>query len=46
MRARGLVAWVTALVMGMLVSPAHAQLYRWVNEQGEVHFTQGLENVP
>ena len=27
-------------------SPAHAQLYRWVNEQGEVHMTQGLENVP
>lgn len=46
MRARGLVAWVTALAMEMLVSPAHAQLYRWVNEQGEVHFTQGLENVP
>jgi hypothetical protein len=46
MRARGLVAWMTALAMGMLASPAHAQLYRWVNEQGEVHFTQGLENVP
>ena len=27
-------------------TPAHAQLYRWVNEQGEVHFTQGLENIP
>jgi hypothetical protein len=40
------VALVTALVLVMLASPAQAQLYRWVNEQGEVHFTQGLENVP
>jgi hypothetical protein len=27
-------------------TPADAQLYRWVNEQGEVHFTQGLESIP
>jgi hypothetical protein len=40
------VALVPALVLVMLASPAQAQLYRWVNEQGEVHFTQGLENVP
>jgi Aspartyl protease/Domain of unknown function (DUF4124) len=27
-------------------TPADAQLYRWVNEQGEVHFTHGLESIP
>jgi len=39
---------LVALALAALTSPgsAHAQLYRWVNEQGEVHFTQGLENVP
>jgi hypothetical protein len=39
---------LVALALAALTSPgsAHAQLYRWVNEQGEVHFTQGLENIP
>lgn len=46
MRARGLAASLAALTLVMGVSPAQAQLYRWVNEQGEVHFTQGLENIP
>jgi hypothetical protein len=36
------------LALAILPAPAMAwaQLYRWVNEQGEVHLTQGLENVP
>jgi Aspartyl protease/Domain of unknown function (DUF4124) len=36
------------LALAILAAPAMAwaQLYRWVNEQGEVHLTQGLENVP
>jgi Aspartyl protease/Domain of unknown function (DUF4124) len=36
------------LALAILAAPAvaWAQLYRWVNEQGEVHLTQGLENVP
>jgi Aspartyl protease/Domain of unknown function (DUF4124) len=46
MRSRCLVAWLVALAVAAPAGPAHAQLYRWLNEQGEVHFTQGLENVP
>ncbi len=46
MRSRRLVAWLVALAVAAPAGPAHAQLYRWLNEQGEVHFTQGLENVP
>jgi len=36
------------LCLATLAAPtaATAQLYRWVNEQGEVHLTQGLDNVP
>ena len=36
------------IALAALVPPriAEAQLYRWVNEGGEVHFTQGLENIP
>ncbi len=36
------------LWLAILAAPAvaTAQLYRWVNEQGEVHLTQGLDNVP
>ena len=46
MRSRRLIAWLVALAVAAPAGPAHAQLYRWLNEQGEVHFTQGLENVP
>jgi hypothetical protein len=46
MRSRRLIAWLVALAVAASAGPAHAQLYRWLNEQGEVHFTQGLENVP
>ena len=35
------------LVLGAAgAAPAGAQLYRWTNERGDVHFTQGLESVP
>jgi hypothetical protein len=36
------------LGLAILAAPgvASAQLFRWVNEQGEVHLTQGLDNVP
>jgi Aspartyl protease/Domain of unknown function (DUF4124) len=42
------IVMLAALALGAVAPPcpAHAQLYRWVNEQGEVHFTQGLENIP
>jgi len=41
-------ALVVLLGLATLAAPAvaRAQLYRWVNEQGEVHLTQGLDNVP
>jgi hypothetical protein len=34
-----------ALVVGA-APPADAQLYRWTNEQGELHITEGLDSVP
>ena len=34
-----------ALVVGV-AAPADAQLYRWTNEQGELHITEGLDSVP
>jgi hypothetical protein len=40
---------VTLLALGLsvaLAQGARAQLYRWTNDRGEVHFTQGLESVP
>ncbi len=46
MRSRAVLASLVVLALAALAPPAHAQLYRWVNEQGEVHFTQGLENIP
>jgi hypothetical protein len=41
-------ALAALLWLAILAAPAVAtgQLYRWVNEQGEVHLTQGLDNVP
>jgi hypothetical protein len=40
-------AALAALLLGLgVATAAHAQLYRWVNEQGEVHFTQGLADIP
>jgi hypothetical protein len=29
-----------------LAAPAAAQLYRWTDEQGNVHYTQGLYSIP
>jgi hypothetical protein len=36
------------LLLGSLVpaAPVRAQLYRWTDDGGEVHFTQGLASVP
>jgi len=34
-----------ALIAG-LVPAADAQIYRWTNERGELHITEGLESVP
>lgn len=34
--------------LGMLFAPsgALAQAYRWVDEQGKVHYSEGLDSVP
>jgi len=35
------------LVLALWCAPAaHAQLYRWTDDQGETHFAQGTESVP
>ncbi|MFQ5521734.1 MAG: DUF4124 domain-containing protein, partial [Candidatus Methylomirabilia bacterium] len=36
------------LVLALLILPfqALAQMYRWVDEQGNVHYSQGLDSVP
>lgn len=50
MRPLGLAALLvlTALGVGVLAEPrsASAQMYRWSDDQGETHFTEGLESVP
>ena len=33
-------------VLGLGSGPAWAQMYRWTDEQGGVHYTQGLDSVP
>jgi predicted aspartyl protease len=38
---------VTAvLLIGVLVTSAGAQVYHWVDDQGVVHYTTGIESVP
>ncbi|MBI4591366.1 MAG: retroviral-like aspartic protease family protein [Candidatus Rokubacteria bacterium] len=34
------------LILTLLPGPAEAQTYRWVDEHGRVHLTQGLESIP
>jgi predicted aspartyl protease len=33
-------------VLGLGSGPAVAQMYRWTDDQGSVHYTQGLDSVP
>ena len=38
---------IAVLALAFLLAPAaHAQLYRWTDDQGETHFGQGVESVP
>ncbi len=37
---------VALLVLSLVTTSAHAQLYRWTDENGETHFGQGQESVP
>jgi Domain of unknown function (DUF4124) len=38
---------LAALLLTLTLAPAaHAQLYRWTDEKGETHFSQGVDSVP
>jgi hypothetical protein len=37
---------VALTLVALAVRPAAAEVYRWVDEQGTAHFTDGLINVP
>jgi predicted aspartyl protease len=39
-------AFVVLALTLALAPAAHAQLYRWADENGETHFGQGVESVP
>ncbi|HEX9409413.1 MAG TPA: aspartyl protease family protein [Methylomirabilota bacterium] len=32
--------------LGLVATPAWAEMYRWTDDQGSVHYTQGLDSVP
>jgi clan AA aspartic protease (TIGR02281 family) len=38
--------WTTAVLLIVVALPAAAEIYRWTDEQGRVHFTQDLSQVP
>ena len=50
MRRPGLaaIAVLAVLGVGIVAGPrlAAAQMYRWTDDQGEIHFTEGAESVP
>jgi hypothetical protein len=47
MKRFAVVFLLAALLAPMLVpGPALAQMYRWTDERGQVHYSQGLESVP
>ena len=44
---RGSTASILALALVAGLAPAvHAQIYRWTNDRGELHITEGQESVP
>src|SRR2546430_6110648 len=40
--------WPAVLLLGLtlLPGPAQAQTYRWVDEAGTVHYSQGMDSIP
>ena len=40
------VSLLGAILVAGVAPPAGAQLYRWTNEQGDLHITEGLDSVP
>ncbi|HSF07270.1 MAG TPA: aspartyl protease family protein [Methylomirabilota bacterium] len=45
-RAAAFVALAILIIGSSLIPPASAQIYRWTDEHGTVHFTEGLSSVP
>ncbi len=45
-RVAAFAALAIMIIGSGIVSPALAQIYRWTDEQGTAHFTEGLSNVP
>ena len=49
-RDRRVRAWrvilAAMLVTGAVVTSVGAQVYHWVDDQGVVHYTTGIESVP
>jgi predicted aspartyl protease len=41
-----LLALVALVISSSVPPPATAQIYRWTDEQGTAHFTEGLNSVP
>ena len=37
---------MTLLAVGLLAAPAAAEIYRWTDAQGRMHFAQSLNQVP
>jgi hypothetical protein len=37
---------VIGLAVLLLAAPAAGEIYRWVDEQGRMHFAQALHDVP
>jgi predicted aspartyl protease len=43
----GITSTLIVLALSMALPPASwAQMYRWTDDRGAVHFTQGLESIP
>ncbi len=42
--ARGVVLLISALILG--ASPASGQMYRWTDDQGNPHYSDGLDSIP
>lgn len=38
--------FLSLLVLVLWVAPVSAQMYKWTDEQGGVHYSQGIYNVP
>ena len=38
--------WLSLAPVGLWPAPAWAQMYRWTDEQGGVHYSQGIYSVP